>query len=348
MAITLDGVYRALKRELSPVYYLTGDQDILKQELAEAIIDRAVDPSARDFNLDSRSAADLDGESLHALVETPPMMADRRAVLIRNLEQWRANASVWKVLLRYVARPANTTVLILTHGAGEEPNEELSRGTTHVHIEPLSADRARQWVTERAGKLGLQPAPGAIDHLIAAVGMDLAHLAMELDKLFASHGNDHPVTPDDVARLVGVRSGETLSDWIQRVLQRDVGGAAQLLDGILSQPGLNGVRVVMSAGTALIGTRLARALLDGGASPRSVEEAVFRHIRERKPAGLGVWRMEARRWAQAAARWSTSELDRAIRALYEADRALKTSGVSDESAVLRGVLLQMNPSRAAA
>ena len=79
-ALTFDSAYRSLRRgELDPVYYLTGDEDVLKDELITFVQQQVVDAASRDFNLDVRSAGDLDGESLHALVETPPMLAERRA-----------------------------------------------------------------------------------------------------------------------------------------------------------------------------------------------------------------------------------------------------------------------------
>ena len=145
--LTLEAAYRALKGgELVPVYYLTGDDDVLKQELVEALVAAAIDPAARDFNLDVRSAADLDGESLHALVETPPMLSARRAVVIKGLEQWRANAAVWKVLAHYLDQPSPTTLLVLTHAAGEKPNAAVAEGARHIQIQPLKPDQVRRWV----------------------------------------------------------------------------------------------------------------------------------------------------------------------------------------------------------
>ncbi len=73
---------------LAPVYYLTGEEEILKDELVTAIVDAAVDPTSRDFNVDIRGAGDLNGESLHALLETPPMLAERRVGEERRSRRW--------------------------------------------------------------------------------------------------------------------------------------------------------------------------------------------------------------------------------------------------------------------
>src|SRR3989442_1377923 len=67
-ALTFDALLRSLKQGApDPVYYLHGDEDVLKDEAIRALVERAVDPAARDFNVDQRSAADLDPEAFHTL-----------------------------------------------------------------------------------------------------------------------------------------------------------------------------------------------------------------------------------------------------------------------------------------
>jgi DNA polymerase III subunit delta len=76
-AHSMDAFFRSLsKGELAPVYYLHGLEDVLKDEAVRAILDRALDPAMRDFNLDQRSAGQLDPEEIHALCNTLPMMAE--------------------------------------------------------------------------------------------------------------------------------------------------------------------------------------------------------------------------------------------------------------------------------
>ena len=46
-SLTFDSAYRALKRqEPAPVYYLTGDEDLLKEEIIELVISSAVDAAS--------------------------------------------------------------------------------------------------------------------------------------------------------------------------------------------------------------------------------------------------------------------------------------------------------------
>src|SRR5205809_419759 len=144
-ALTFDALLRSLKQGApDPVYYLHGDEDVLKDEAIRALVERAVDPAARDFNVDQRSAADLDPEAFHTLVNTPPLLAATRAVVIRGLGQLRKTTKVRQELVRYLDSPSPTTLLVLVQGAGEPPDTELASRATAVAVNPLPAARGRR------------------------------------------------------------------------------------------------------------------------------------------------------------------------------------------------------------
>jgi DNA polymerase III delta subunit len=195
-------------------------------------------------------------------------------------------------------------------------------------------------VTNRAGKAGITLEADALEHLITTVGNDPSSLAMEIDKLAAASAGD-VVTLALVSQLAGVRRGETLPDWVETVLRRDTAAAVGLLDVVLPQPGVNGVRMATALGTALIGTRLARGLLDGGASPRDASNQIWEYLKRNRPQGLGLWSDEVKRWLKAASQWSGEEVESALNAVYDADRSLKTSTLSDERGVLATLLLTL-------
>ena len=321
-ALTFDALLRSLKQGApDPVYYLHGDEDVLKDEAIRALVDRTVAPAARDFNVDQRNAADLDPEAFHALVNTPPMLVAARAVVIRGLEQLRKTAKLRQELARYLASPNPTTLLILVQGAGEPPDTELASRATTVAIEPLPPARVERWLAHQASRLGVTLAPDAAELLLAAVGNELATLARELEKIAAVAGS-RPATRDEVAAL-----------------ERRGAAAARLVEPVLEQAGMSGVRIVTALATALLGTALARAELDGGAPRARLEAVILSHLRAARPYGLGRWEQTAERWARWAGSWSTVALSRALRLALAADRALKSSTVTDERGILEQLVL---------
>ncbi len=349
--LSFDEAYRSLKRDnIEPVYYMTGDEDLLKEELVELIVGRTVDDASRDFNLDVRSASDVNGEDFHSLVETPPMLAERRAVIIKNIELWRKNSKVWQVVRRYLNSPSPTTVLVLVQGAppkdkDQKPDKDVASASVHVAVEPLNHARLQRWIGVRANRCDFQLTDDAAEHLASSVGSDLSQLAMEIEKLAAVARPDEPVNADQVAQLVGVRRGETPVDWVRAVLFRDVTKAIDMLAPVLSGARITGVRLLMPLGTGFVGIRLARALLDEGIPATRVERELLNMIHSNR---LYYLKGEPPIWAKAAERWTTKEVSCALQSLYQCDRALKSTTVTDEEGIITGMLLGLSPVEVAA
>ncbi|MDH3458249.1 MAG: DNA polymerase III subunit delta [Gemmatimonadota bacterium] len=347
-SLSFDTAHRRIRQgEIAPVYYLTGAEYILKDDLVSLLVEHVVDPGTRDFNVDVRQASDLDGESFHALVETPPMMADRRLVVVRSIEQWRKNSKVWQVVERYLDRPSPTTVLVLVLGAEAKVQAGIARLAAHVKVDPLPPDRLGKWVAVRAKRAGVQLAPRALEHLLEVVGNDLAQLGMELEKLAAA-GVAGTVDAETVEQFVGVRRGETGTDWVAAVLSRDAAKATEMLPVVLSASGVNGVRLLSAMGTALVGLRIARRALDKGTSKRTVRDDLERQVRAARLFSLPNWKAAATTWAGAAEGWSADEIDDAIEAAAAADRALKSTTIADEASILTDFVLTTSIRKVAA
>jgi DNA polymerase-3 subunit delta len=337
-AQTLDALRRSLKRgEFAPAYYLHGPEDLLKDEVTRAVVERALDPGTRDFNFDQGSAASLDPETLYAFCNTPPMLAQRRVVLIRDVEAWKRRTKARAVLLACLERPSPDAVVLLIQGSSEtSEDKELAARTVSVTCDPLSPDRAAKWLVHRAASMGIEFSPGAAEHLVRAVGAELGLLAAELEK-FAATSSGEPVTQEQVGALVGIRHGETMYDWRDAVLEGDAGRAARLLGAVLQQSGVTGVRLVTLLGTTLIGVAIVRAAYDRKGRGTSLQDVGFQAQRSARPYGLLSWQEESRRWAAWAPGWTGARLRSALGLLLESDTALKSTTVSDE----RGILLDL-------
>jgi DNA polymerase III subunit delta len=346
---SFDSLFRSLgKGELAPVYYLYGPEDVLKDEAVRLILDRALEPGMRDFNLDQRSAGQVDAEEVHALCNTLPMMAERRVVVFRELESWKRKTKARNEFFRYLERPNPQTVVILVQGSSEEGEDpELVRATCAVRFDSLPAERAIKWVLRQAGTLGVVLPPEAADHLVHSVGSDLAALTSELAKL-ASLPPDTPLTVERVGELVGVRHGETWWDWRSALLEDRSGHAASLIPALLAQPGMTGVKLVTSLGTSLIGLGLTRSLYDRGMRGRELEDGVFKALLRNRPTGLLGYKAEAARWCRVVEHWPAVRIRSALKAALDADQALKSTTISDERGVLTDLVFRIGTRSAVA
>jgi DNA polymerase III subunit delta len=337
-----DNLFRALQKgELAPVYYFYGAEDVLKDEAVRMILDKALDPSLRDFNFDQRSAAQLNAEDVHALCNTLPMLAERRVVLLRDIEGWKRKTKGRSEFLRYLERPSPDTIVIMVQSSSEQAEDkELAAGAVSVRFDPLPPERAQKWLLREAGRLGVDLEADAAEHLVRSTEADLGALSSELSKL-ASLPAGTPLTVEAVGQLVGVRHGETLWDWRDAVFDGDTGRAATLLSPVLAQSGVSGVKLVTAIGTALVGIGIARAQYDRGVRGGALGAAVMKILLSVRPFGLLTYKEEANRWSRWAPKWSNARIRSALRAARDADEALKNTTVSDERSLLLDLVLRM-------
>ena len=341
-AYTLDALLRSFaKGELAPVYYLHGPEDVLKDEAVRAVVDRALDPALRDFNFDQRSAGQLDPEAISTLCTTLPMMAERRVVVLREVEGWKRRPKTRLAFLKYLERPAVETVVLLVQSAAEEdPDKDLVRGAYAVACEPLPPARARKWLLRRAAALDVELEDAAADHLLEAVGGDLGAVAAELQK-FAALPAGTPLSAEQVGALVGVRRGETIYDWRDAVFDGQAGRAVALLPSILDQPGVSGVKLTSLMGTTLVGVGIARGHYDRGLRGAGLQDLLFRTLLRLRIFGLPEYKKESARWARWAVTWPPARIRAGLCAARDADQGIKSTTISDERGILTDLVLQV-------
>jgi DNA polymerase III subunit delta len=187
-------------------------------------------------------------------------------------------------------------------------------------------------------ELGVEITESAADLLHEAVGNDLYQLASELDKL-ASYTSGATITEDAIGAAVGIRRGETVADFLDKVLQRDATGALGLIPHVLAQPKTSAVSIVMALSTQMLALAWGRCRLDSGLPAGRLEGEYFQLLKSTGAYPSRPWNGAARAWAMAAREWKTSECDRAVTALLAADVALKESRVSSENQILATTVL---------
>lgn len=327
-------------RAFEPVYYLHGDDDYLKEDAIRQLVDAAVAPSFRDFNLENRRAADLDAGTLGSLLGTPPMMADRRVVLIRDVAALKKDAR--KALDAYLQSPAPDTVLLVTTPAGGKVDKAIGDRATSLVFDPLTGDRVPKWIAYHAEHaLNASITPEAIALLQGAVGNDLPTLALELDKC-ASFTAGKPIDEDAVSAVVGVRKEETLGAFLDAVADRDANEALRLLPGILEQPKVNAVTVVIALSVQVFGLGWAQAMRARGANAGQIAREGFNFLKEAGGVFTGrAWGDAVQSWGRYAGRWTAADIDAALAALLAADHGLKESRLSSDEQMLATVVLSL-------
>lgn len=337
---TLQTFQKAMAAQhFAPAYYLTGDDEHRKDALVRQVIDAAVDAPMREFNLDIVRGGEADVQRLDSMLQTLPMLASRRVVVVRDTGSLRKD--VRALLEKYLESPSPDTVLLLVALAGTKEEKEFARAT-QVALPAPTGEGFDTWVIEHVRDVhGTSITSGAVKLLEENVGYDTVLLVSEIDKL-VSYAGGKPIDEDAVGKVIGVRRGTTLINLLNAVAARDAALALELVDGVLSQPKNNAVYVIM----ALTVQTLA---MTWGHHARGRAD-YFALLKETRAAPMRPWGDASQCWASNQSRWSGASLHTALRALREADQAAKDTRVASDEQLVATLICAMcaEPSRAAA
>ncbi|QJR36884.1 DNA polymerase III subunit delta [Gemmatimonas groenlandica] len=338
-------------RSFAPVYYLHGDDDYLKDAAVRDLLDASIDPSTRDFNCEIRRASELDAEAVSSLLSTPPMLAEKRAVVFRDVTALKKAAR--QQLDKYLKRPAGDTLLLLVSPAGTKADTALAAASESLEFAPLTPERVRRWITHHATTaLAVHIADDAAQLLQQAVGNDLHQLASELDKCasYALGARELPtgdadvratIDIDIVSAVVGIRRGETVTDLLDAVARQDAAAAVTLVAHVLGQPKVTAVQVVMMLSTQAFALAYGRARRDAGIPTNRLPQEFFAFLKETGGYPGRPWGEAASAWTKVTEQWSAVSCEKALELLLEADMALKDTTVSNAEQILMSLVLSL-------
>lgn len=324
--------------EVEGVFFFHGDAERLRDEAARTLVEAAVDPATRDFNLDTYRASEVSSEALAASLAMPPVMAPRRVVALFGAE--RLTPTGCNVVQEVLDRPPPELTVVVTatipKGSRKAFYRKMKQGAVTLEWTAPREAEIPGWLIERASERhGLDLDVPAAEALAAAIGADLGLLEAELDKL-ASTGNGEPVTVERIAELVPNVRPVNRWAWLDSVAERDYRTALSALPVLLSAPDANAVGLInaMTDHHVLVGIAV-----EGGAA-----------LLERTLAEVGkpYLKFKVRTLAAQARRWTGEEIDRALVLLRRADARAKTTGSGRDRAVLEELLLGLQALHAGA
>ena len=306
------------QESLGGVFFLYGEDEHRKGEAVQALVGAHLDPGTRDFNLDVVQASDVSVEDLARILATPPMMAERRVVVVRGTEAFAGAARSRDLILGLVENPPSDLVLILSARIPARSKakfyQTLIKRAQSVEFVMITLDDVPGWLMEEAtARLGATIEPDAARALGQAIGTDLGILSRELEKLTAVAGDKNQITLEHVRAAGIVLLNQDRWKWFDLVGARRFRKAVAAVRVLLNQ-GESGVGL-----TAGLSTHLLRIGLAVESGPRALEEVLPPHQR---------WL--SKQIGQQAGGWNADTIRSAVLGLLRVDRLLKASSLSDE------------------
>ena len=293
----------------------------------------------RDVNITVLDAADAQYDRLAATCDTVPFLAEKRMVILEGLvsqfeprpaSRAGGRAAVarepglgrWEALPEYLPRVPQTTDLVFVDGRLTQANPLFGRLRPLVEVRtfPLpSGNELRQWVRQRASKLGMDIEPAAVNALAETIGGDLRAIDSELQKL-SLYRSGQQVRRQDVEELVAYVKEANIFAAVDSVLEGRTAAAMRWMHQLIDAGRPVSYLLVM------LGRQVRLLLLAKDLRAQGVPAA---QIGRR----LSLSSYPLRKTIEQEGRFTEERLVEMHRKLLEADISVKTGGTDEQLAL---------------
>jgi DNA polymerase-3 subunit delta len=301
------------------VWLWTGPEEFLKEELFDRLAARVVAPGLESLNLDRFRAGDDSLERILTTIATLPMMSDRRAILLRNVEALGRKEREFLAGAVSAAGPEVALVLATERGPRDSLNLRLAKAGAEARVfwTPFP-EQTITWIGLRFRDLGKQCSPGVAEALLRTCGggfegqVPLRQVAPEIEKVALSVKVREEIQESDLT-VIGRRAGEELLYKVsERMGERDLSGAMRALDGALLFRSNDPVRITSNLSLLFHQVASVQDLRAAGISSGEVQKK------------LRIWPKQWETLQQASRCYSRGDVTRSVVRLARADRTLKS------------------------
>jgi DNA polymerase III subunit delta len=225
----------------APAVLIVGPDFTLRDAALAELRERVLAGALREFNEDRFDLAlsGIDPLAVIAAARTLPVMARARLVLVRGVDEKRAEKFLDGPLSEYLESPLETTCLVLEAESVDKRQKWVKRvakiGQVIECTPPSRPNDVRRWIEGRMAQRGMKAQSGAAGTLFDLVGSDLDRLAMEIEKLSLYVGERGAIDADDVSELVGQMRPRAVYELCDAIGERRLANALRMVSEMSDQ-----------------------------------------------------------------------------------------------------------------
>lgn len=304
------------KGQLAPLYFLFGEEPYLLNQSVERFKYAVLNEGAVDFNYSLFYASDADVGNIKDAVETLPMMAAKRLIIVKEAQEFTDKE--WAELESLLANPVDSSVFVLLASRVDKRKKAvrlLLDKADCVEFKKPYDNQIPSWINYIAQSLGLTIANDAIHLLHKLVGHHLTEIEAELKKLGDYVGGQRRIEMADVAQAVSRSKEENVFDFTKAIGECNRVRALEHLVHLLDQ-GQSEIGIV-----SLVARHIRILLTVKKGMDDGLHGAKLAHYAQVPPYFLESYVGQARLW-------SAKKLEQTLLVLADTDRALKSSPLS--------------------
>ncbi len=218
-------------KKFEKIYFLHGEEPYFIDVLTKAIQDNALEESERDFNQSILYGKDAEVLSLISELKSYPMMAERRLVILKEAQYFKAIEQ----LESYLENPANSTIFVIcykykTFDARKKILKNALKNGVVFKSEKVKEYQLAEWIQQYIKTTGYELTSKACMLLIESLGNDLGRIVKELEKLAVLIEKGTIINENHIEENIGISKDYNVFELTNAVANKDNLKALKIVD----------------------------------------------------------------------------------------------------------------------
>ena len=218
-------------KKFEKIYFLHGEEPYFIDVLTKAIQDNALEESERDFNQSILYGKDAEVLSLLSELKSYPMMAERRLVILKEAQYFKAIEQ----LESYLENPANSTIFVIcykykTFDARKKTLKNALKNGVVFKSEKVKEYQLAEWIQQYIKTTGYELTSKACMLLIESLGNDLGRIVKELEKLAVLIEKGTIINENHIEENIGISKDYNVFELTNAVANKDNLKALKIVD----------------------------------------------------------------------------------------------------------------------
>lgn len=321
------------EHNIGQLYLIGGEEDYLKSHYLKQLLDETLDETFRDFNLEEFEGGSVTPDQLVNAVDSYPAMAERRVVVMKDFDVFKAPAAFKDTLNDIISDLPDYICLIFYYDTIEMKPDKRTKLYTLINKVGCIADFSQlerhdliPWVKRHVRAEKKYISDETCDYMLFLCGTSMTNLETEISKACAHSATDE-VTKKDIEAVCSKVLDAVIFDLTDAIALSRFDKAIALTEDLIAQK--NEPIVLLSTVSKHIQRMYAAKLVD---ERRGSEQQLMEMVDTKS----GYY---ARKIRDSARSMTLSWLRKALLLCGEADIQMKTTG-TDRQKVLELLLLQ--------
>ena len=324
--------YKLLLKEIrnkkfEKIYFLHGEEPYFIDVLTKAIQENALEESERDFNQSILYGKDAEVLSLISELKSYPMMAERRLVILKEAQYFKAIEQ----LESYLENPVTSTIFVIcykykTFDARKKTLKNALKNGVVFKSEKVKEYQLAEWIQQNVKSSGYEMTSKACMLMVESLGNDLGRIVKELEKLAVLIEKGTTINDKHIEENIGISKDYNVFELTNAVANKDNLKALKIVDYFEHNPKAADLVFVISNLFKFFSQIMRIHFL-----PNKSREAVAK--------ALGVHPFVAGELTNAKNKYDPRKIAANIALIHEYD--LKSKGVGNTSAIQGELMREM-------